>query len=92
MNWLLSGKSARPIPVPDFIVDNRGDTRVLFIEGEELRGAKQNSILNATVLIATKSKVRIPRQQCRTGPLGVQVTALRVGGYALSIVRRRPSL
>jgi hypothetical protein len=28
--------------VPDLLVDNRGDVRVLFVEGEEVIGAKQS--------------------------------------------------
>jgi hypothetical protein len=46
--------------VPNLLVDNRGDTRVLFVEGEELIGAKQNRIVNTSVLIAAGSKVKIP--------------------------------
>jgi hypothetical protein len=46
--------------VPTLLVDNRGDFRVLFIEGEELRGAKQNRVLNTSVLIAARSKTTIP--------------------------------
>jgi hypothetical protein len=46
--------------VPDLLVENKGDVRVLFIEGEELVGAKQNRILNTSVLIAAKSKTKIP--------------------------------
>jgi len=46
--------------VPELQVENKGDTLVLFIEGEELIGAKQNRILNTSVLIAAKSKVKIP--------------------------------
>ena len=46
--------------VPDLLVENKGDVRVLFLEGEELVGAKQNRVLNASVLIAAKSKVKIP--------------------------------
>jgi hypothetical protein len=46
--------------VPDLLVENKGDVRVLFLEGEELVGAKQNRILNTSVLIAAKSKVKIP--------------------------------
>ena len=41
-------------------VENRGDSRVLLIEGEELIGAKQNRILNTSVLIAPHSRTRIP--------------------------------
>lgn len=46
--------------VPTLLVTNRGDTRVLFLEGEELRGAKQNRVLNTSVLIAAGSKTPIP--------------------------------
>jgi hypothetical protein len=46
--------------VPDLLVENKGNTRVLFIEGEELIGAKQNRILNTSILVAAKSKVRVP--------------------------------
>ena len=46
--------------VPDLLVENKGNTRVLFIEGEELIGAKQNRILNTSILVAAKSKARIP--------------------------------
>jgi len=46
--------------VPDLLVDNQGDTRVLFLEGEELVGAKQNRILNMSVLIAAHTRTKIP--------------------------------
>jgi hypothetical protein len=46
--------------VPDLLVENKGDVRILFIEGEELVGAKQNRVLNTSVLIAAKSKIKIP--------------------------------
>jgi hypothetical protein len=46
--------------VPNLLVENQSDTQVLFLEGEELRGAKQNRVLNTSVLIAAKSKTTIP--------------------------------
>jgi hypothetical protein len=46
--------------VPNLLVSNQGDSRVLFLEGEELRGAKQNRVLNTSVLIAAHSKTPIP--------------------------------
>jgi len=46
--------------VPDLLVENKGDTRVLFLEGEELVGAKQNRILNTSVLVAAHTKIKIP--------------------------------
>ncbi len=46
--------------VPELLVENKGDLRVLFIEGEELVGAKQNRVLNTSILVAAKSKTKIP--------------------------------
>jgi hypothetical protein len=46
--------------VPTLTVENRGDSRVLFLEGEELRGAKQNRVLNTSVLVPAHSKTTIP--------------------------------
>ncbi len=46
--------------VPDLLVENKGDVRVLFLEGEELVGAKQNRILNTSVLVAAHTKIKIP--------------------------------
>src|SRR5262245_21931221 len=46
--------------VPNLLVTNEGDSRVLFLEGEELRGAKQNRVLNTSVLVAAHSKSPIP--------------------------------
>ena len=46
--------------VPNLLVDNRADSLVLFLEGEELRGAKQNRVLNTSVLAAANTKTTIP--------------------------------
>ena len=46
--------------VPDLLVENSGEIRVLFLEGEELVGAKQNRILNTSVLLPARSKTKIP--------------------------------
>ena len=46
--------------VPELLVENKGDLRVLFIEGEELVGAKQNRVLNTSVLVPAKTRLKIP--------------------------------
>jgi hypothetical protein len=46
--------------VPELLVDNTGDCRVLFLEGEELRGAKQNRVLNTSILVPAKVKIKVP--------------------------------
>jgi len=46
--------------VPELVVSNPLDERVLLYDGEELIGAKQNRILNLTVLVAPRSETPIP--------------------------------
>jgi hypothetical protein len=46
--------------VPDLRVRNDTDRAVLLVDGEELIGAKQNRVLNTTVLVAARSTVTIP--------------------------------
>jgi ARG/rhodanese/phosphatase superfamily protein len=57
---VVVGEVSEAGSVPDLLVENKGDIRVLFLEGEELVGAKQNRILNTTVLVAAHTKIRIP--------------------------------
>jgi len=46
--------------VPELLAENPLDLNVLLYDGEELVGAKQNRILNLTVLIAPHAKTHIP--------------------------------
>lgn len=46
--------------VPELKVINRGARKVLILDGEELVGAKQNRIVNTTILIKEKSATVIP--------------------------------
>jgi len=46
--------------VPELMVVNKGETAVLLLDGEELRGAKQNRILNTTILVGPKSSTKVP--------------------------------
>jgi hypothetical protein len=62
----LAAKSARITEVsesgsvPELLFVNEGETPVLLLDGEELVGAKQNRILNLTILVAAKSELVIP--------------------------------
>jgi hypothetical protein len=46
--------------VPELLVVNRGDQPVLLIDGEELAGAKQNRVLNTSILLKKVSETKIP--------------------------------
>ena len=46
--------------VPELIAQNPTDADVLLYDGEELIGAKQNRILNVTVLVGAESMLTIP--------------------------------
>lgn len=66
--------------VPYLLVENKGDLRVLFLEGEELIGAKQNRILNTTVLVAARSTVKIPVSCVEQGRWRHNSAAFQSGG------------
>jgi len=46
--------------VPELLAKNPLDSNVLLYDGEELLGAKQNRILNVTVLVPAASETKIP--------------------------------
>jgi len=46
--------------VPELKVINKGDLGVLLLDGEELMGAKQNRVLNTTILVGAHSEMLIP--------------------------------
>ena len=46
--------------VPELKVINNADIPVLLLDGEELAGAKQNRVLNTTILVKEKSELVIP--------------------------------
>jgi len=54
------GEVSQAGSVPELVVENKGDHRVLFLEGEQLVGAKQNRILNTSVLVPGRATLRIP--------------------------------
>jgi len=46
--------------VPELLVKNQAAKPLLILDGEELVGAKQNRIVNLTILVAAKQDLRIP--------------------------------
>jgi ARG and Rhodanese-Phosphatase-superfamily-associated Protein domain len=54
------GEMSQEGRVPELVVINKSHRRVLFLEGEQLLGAKQNRILNTSVLVPANAALRIP--------------------------------
>lgn len=46
--------------VPDLEVLNKSQAEVIILDGEELLGAKQNRIVNTTIVVPAATKIRIP--------------------------------
>ena len=46
--------------VPELTATNAGDLDVLLVDGEELLGAKQNRMVNLSILLPAKRSIRVP--------------------------------
>jgi hypothetical protein len=68
--------------VPELLATNPLDKNVLLYDGEELLGAKQNRILNVTVLVAAASQTRIPVSCVEAGRWHAQSARFSPGGHA----------
>src|ERR687885_1886196 len=61
--------------VPELLARNPLEDAVLLYDGEELVGAKQNRILNVSVLVAGRSETRIPVSCVEEGRWSARSTA-----------------
>jgi len=77
--------------VPELLAVNDADRPVLLIDGEELQGAKQNRILNTSVLLPPRSKTRIPVSCVEEGRWSHVSPTFKTGNYAPSSLRQRKS-
>lgn len=85
--------------VPELAVANKGDVPVLLLDGEELRGAKQNRILNTTILVGPRSTIKVPVSCVEHGRWSYQEREFRESGHvmhremrALNVVQVNESL
>ncbi|MGQ0579869.1 MAG: ARPP-1 family domain-containing protein, partial [Betaproteobacteria bacterium] len=46
--------------VPELMFSNEAEANILLMDGEELVGAKQNRVLNVSILVGGKSQVAVP--------------------------------
>jgi hypothetical protein len=70
--------------VPELRVKNSGDRLVLILDGEELVGAKQNRIVNLTILVAPQSEIVIPVSCVEAGRWGYSRPGFAAAGRVLN--------
>jgi hypothetical protein len=75
--------------VPELAVENPLTDKVLLYDGEELVGAKQNRILNVTVLVAEQTAVRIPVSCVEEGRWSFRSVAMGAAGHVSHANLRR---
>lgn len=56
--------------VPELFLENNSAERIILLDGEELVGAKQNRILNTTILVEKMTKTKIPVSCVESGRWG----------------------
>jgi len=77
--------------VPELLVRSTAETMVLLLDGEELVGAKQNRILNTSVLLPPKVEARIPVSCVEQGRWHRMSEEFSPGAYSPSHLRARKS-
>jgi hypothetical protein len=78
--------------MPEMKLINRSKSKVLILDREELKGAKQNRIVNATFLIGPKMEVVIPVSCVEPGRRGlgenVRLQGKGINGASLLVGNR----
>jgi len=77
--------------VPELLVMSCAEQSILLIDGEELVGAKQNRILNTSVLVPPKTQVKIPVSCVEQGRWNYISNHFTSGGHSPSRLRARKS-
>ena len=75
--------------VPNLLVENPSEHLVLLLDGEELRGAKQNRIINTTLLLAARSKTVVPVSCTESGRWSYASATFSHSGTVMSTKARR---
>lgn len=70
--------------VPELKVINKGEKPVLLLDGEELSGAKQNRVLNTTILLKEKLETIIPVSCTEHGRWSYSSSHFEESGYIMS--------
>ena len=77
--------------VPELLVTSTTEQMILLLDGEELVGAKQNRILNTSILLPPGAKLNIPVSCVEQGRWRSVSAKFSAGGYATLALRARKS-
>ncbi len=80
-NWVTVTEVNQGGHVPNLKVTNRGASPVLLLDGEELVGARQNRVLNTSVLLRPESETIIPVSCTEAGRWRYRSPHLRHAGH-----------
>jgi hypothetical protein len=69
--------------VPDLLFRNDGDTPVLLLDGEELIGAKQNRVLNLSILAPANETIIIPVSCVEAGRWSQLTPGFQSSGHSM---------
>jgi hypothetical protein len=69
--------------VPELRLENNADLPVLLVDGEELVGAKQNRVLNLTILAPAKHTTVIPVSCVEAGRWRMECSDLKVANHVM---------
>ena len=70
--------------VPQLMAVNKGKSRILIVDGEQLIGAKQDRVVNTTILLAPESKTVIPVSCTEHGRWNYSSREFQSTDYAMS--------
>ena len=70
--------------VPELKVNNKADIPILLLDGEELAGAKQNRVLNTTILLREKMETIIPVSCTEQGRWSYSSARFSESGHVMS--------
>ena len=74
--------------VPELLVFNRSKASVLLLDGEELAGAKQNRVLNTSILLKELSETKIPVSCTEQGRWAYASTVFKESGNVMAYKSR----
>ena len=81
---LVIGEVSQGGSVPELKVSNKGRQAVLILDGEELRGAKQNRVLNTCILVGPESELTVPVSCTEAGRWSYDSSIFRESRHMMS--------